>query len=122
MDGILNILFPMIVVVLIILAAYMTTKWIAKKQNTYTSGRLIKIIERVMLSKDVFLAVVQIDEKIFLISVSSGKTELLTELDPSVIDNIKPAENNGGFMDILMSITGAKKDKNNPKGRDKDEK
>ena len=117
-QDLLNIILPLIAVVLIILAAYATTKWIAKKQNAYISGRLIKIIERVSISKDVYLAVVQVDTKVYFMSVSAGKTELLSELSPDTVEKIKSSEQPGDFMGILMSLIGSHHDKNNPKGQD----
>lgn len=114
----LDIFLPLISVVLIILAAYATTKWIAKKQNTYVSGRIIKIIERVMISKDVYLAVVQVDTKVYLMSVSAGKTELLSELPLETVEKMKASQQSGDFMGIFMNLLGSKHDKNNPKGQD----
>lgn len=107
---------PLVVVVLIILGAYYTTRWIAKKQNTYVSGRIIKIIERVMISKDVYLAVVQVDTKIYLMSVSAGKTELLSELPPETAEKIKNAQQPEDFLGIFSKLLGSRQDKNNPKG------
>ena len=114
----LDIFLPLIVVVLIILAAYATTKWIAKKQNTYVSGRVIKILERVMISKDVYLAVVQVDTKVYFMSVSAGKTELLSELPLETAEKMKATQQTGDFLGILTSLIGSRHDKNNPKGQD----
>ncbi|HBL83421.1 MAG: hypothetical protein A2Y17_04330 [Clostridiales bacterium GWF2_38_85] len=108
MDDFLQLLMPLIVVILVIIAAYFTTRWIAKKQNSFTSGKIIKVIERVMLSKDVFLAVVQVDSKNYLMSISSGKTELLTELDETVVERYKTNGQTGDFMSIFMSALNGK--------------
>lgn len=116
--GFSEILIPLIVVVLIILGVYYTTKWIAKKQNTYVSGRIIKIIERVMISKDVYLAVVQVDTKVYLMSVSAGKTELLSELPPETVEKLKAARQSEDFLGIFSKMIGSRHDKNNPKGQD----
>lgn len=121
----MDFLLPVLVVVLMILAAYYATRWIAKKQNTFTSGRVIKVLERVMLGKDVYLAIVKIDTQLYLMSVSTGKTELLTELSPDILSKINASEHSNDFLGILMSFLGSKNnknnkdDKNNPKGQDK---
>ncbi|HAN20849.1 MAG: hypothetical protein A2Y15_04790 [Clostridiales bacterium GWF2_36_10] len=113
----LEIIFPMLIVVLMIFGAYYATKWIAKKQNSFSSGKIIKVIERVMLSKDAFIAIVKVDTKIYLMSISSGKTELLTELPPEIIDNYKTTGPSTDFMSILKSFMNKHDDV--PKGRDK---
>jgi flagellar protein FliO/FliZ len=84
--------------------AYLTTKWIAKRQNSFSSGRIIKVLERVMLSKDVFLSVVKVDKKIYLISVSSGKTEMLAELPEEIADKYKIENKSADFMSVLKSF------------------
>jgi flagellar biogenesis protein FliO len=118
MDVLKDVILPLFGVVLIVFAAYAATKWIAKKQNTYVSGRIIKIIERVMISKDVYLAVVQVDTKVYFMSVSAGKTELLSELPLEMAEKLKAAQQSGDFMGILMNLLGSRHDKNNPKGQD----
>jgi flagellar biogenesis protein FliO len=116
--GFFEIFLPLIVVVLVILLAYVTVKWIAKKQNTYVSGRMIKIIERVMISKDVYLAIVQVDTKVYFMSVSAGKTELLSELPLETVEKMKASQQSGDFLSIFTSLIGSRHDKNNPKGQD----
>lgn len=118
MNYLKDVILPLLGVVLIIFAAYMATKWIAKKQNTYVSGRIIKIIERVMVSKDVYLAVVQVDTKVYFMSVSAGKTELLGELPLETVERMKATQQSGDFMGIFMNLLGSRHDKNNPKGQD----
>lgn len=110
MDDILSLLLPMAVVVLIIVLAYLTTKYIAKRQNSFTSGRIIKVLERVMLGKDTYLSVVQVDTKLYLISASSGKTELLAELPEEITEKYKSQEQQrpSDFMGVLMSFIGNK--------------
>jgi len=119
-NSFLSIVFPLTVVVLVILAAYFTTKWIAKKQNSFTSGKIIKVLERVMLSKDVFIAIVKVDTKIYLMSISSGKTELLTELPAEILENYNVSGQAApDFMKILKSLMGNKHDDDDSTGKDK---
>lgn len=118
----LSLVFPILIVILVILGAYYTTKWIAKKQNSFSSGKIIKVIERVMLSKDVFIAVVKVDTKVYLMSISSGKTELLTELPSKIIDNNnKPIGPTTDFKAILKSLMVNKNNNDKKEGNKKDE-
>lgn len=100
--------WPLTVVALIIFAAYWATKWISKRQNTYTSGKVIQVLERVMLGKDAYIAVIKVDTKLYLMSVSAGKTELLTELDSALLEKYKPAGTPVDFMSILKNVISGK--------------
>ena len=104
MEDFLNLLLPLVVVVLMIVAAYFTTKYIAKKQNTFTSGRLIQVIERVSISRDTYLAIVKVGDKLLLLSTSSGKTELITELDSSLTDQLDKTIKHPDFFEIFSSL------------------
>lgn len=96
-----DIIVPLFVVVLVILGAYYTTRWISKKQNSFTSGKLIHVLERVMLSKDVFIVVVAVDTKVFLMSVTNCKNELLTELPAEIIEHYNmPKQTSPDFTKI----------------------
>lgn len=118
--SVLQMIPPILVVILVIFAAYFSTKWIAKKQNSYTSGKIIKVLERVMLSKDVFIAIVKVDTKVYLMSISSGKTELMTELPSEILEkynsSVQPAPD---FMKILKSLMGNKNGDDDTTGKDK---
>lgn len=94
----------MVVVVIIIVAAYFTTKFVAKKQNTFTSGRLIKIVERVSLSRDTYLAVIKVGDKLLLLSTSAGKTQLVAELDSSLAEQIEKTVKQPDFFEIFASL------------------
>ncbi|HBR31055.1 MAG: flagellar biosynthetic protein FliO [Eubacteriales bacterium] len=119
MKDFFDILLPLFVVVLVIIAAYLTTRWIAKKQNAYTSGKIITVLERVMLGRDVYIAVVKVDTKIYLMSISSGKVELLSELSSEVMDKYSSdGQSTTDFMKILKSIIN-KNGNDKQSGRDK---
>ena len=117
----LELFVPMVIVVFIIVAAYFATKVIAKKQGSITSGRLIKIIEQVPVGKDSSLAIIDVGGKVFLISVSSGKTEIMQELPNSILDNV-PVKGQTDFLSLLKSFTGKKQPSDNHITGEADEK
>ena len=104
MQDFLNLLLPMLVVVVIIVAAYYTTRFVAKKQNTFTSGRIIQVVERVSLSKDTYLAIVKVGDKLLLLSTSASKTELITELDAALAEQLEKTAKQPDFFEIFSSL------------------
>lgn len=119
MDDFLGLLWPVVVVILIIAGAYLATKWVAKKQNTFSSGKIITVLERVMLGRDAFLAAVRVDRKIFLISVSGGKTEVLSELSEEILQNAQQEDSGKDFFSLFKTFLEPKAGGKTKKGWNK---
>lgn len=101
---IMEILLPLFAVIAVIFGAYLTTKFVAKKQNTFSSGNYIRVLERVVLGKDAYLAIAKVGEKAFLLSMTSQRVEMLCELD---CDSLKPIKNEHRGTDFLSLLTSA---------------
>jgi len=76
------VFFPF-VIALILLFGKMGSKF-----NLSTNNRFMKIIERLPISKDNTLLVVKVGEKGFLMSSSTGKIEILKEIDGAELESI----------------------------------
>jgi flagellar biogenesis protein FliO len=105
MYDILSLIFPMTVVVVIILAAYYTTRFIAKKQNAFTSGKIIRVIERVNVGRETFLLIVEVNGKPYLMSSTNSRVEILEELPPETLENCCSESGKNDFAAILMTLS-----------------
>lgn len=68
-------------IVLVLFATYYFTKAISKKMSDSSSSRHLKIIDRVALSQNKFLLIVEIDKKFLLVGVSDNSISVLKEFD-----------------------------------------
>lgn len=123
---IISLILPLFVVVFVIFLAYLTSKWIAKRQNIFSSGSVIKVIERAALGKDAYLLVVRVGEKTYLVSLSNGGVELLSELTGEIPENMPQRQERTDFAGILSSALGSdgligkfRKNKRDKKSNDK---
>lgn len=66
-------------VLFIIFLAYIGTRYISKKYAKMSSGKIIRIIERVPLGQDKMLALVSIGEKSYLLGVTGKNISSLCE-------------------------------------------
>ncbi len=82
MDGI-KILFVFLPIVIICI--YISLKLGGKYIVKMNSGALIKIVEKVSLSQNAFIAIVTIDGKPYVLSCTDKHIELLKELDEEVL-------------------------------------
>jgi flagellar protein FliO/FliZ len=97
----------------IIFLIYLVGKYGSSKIHNFQSGKLIRIIERVPVSKDNSLMVVIIGEKPYVISSTNGKMEILLELDKEHIEkfnNISSNEKIGSIREFYIKIKDKKGD------------
>lgn len=106
MEDAFSILTPLLAVVIVIAGAYWTAKWMGKHHNAYSSGRQIQVLERVMLARDTYLALIRVGGKTHLASVGSGRVELLRELDQQELNGVEAKRPGNDFFGTLIKSMG----------------
>lgn len=71
---------------------YLSLKYGGTKLQDIQNGRFIKVLERVPLSKENSLVVTKIGDKGYVISSSSGKTEILLELEEEELKRLEASK------------------------------
>lgn len=84
-----QILLLIVLLPIVILLIYITLKFGGKYMNNMSNGKLIRVVERVQLSQNSFLAVVIIDNKPYVVSSSEKGINILKELDETVLEKYK---------------------------------
>ena len=97
----------------IIFLIYLVGKYGGSKVHNFQSGKIIRIIERVPVSKENSLMIVLIGEKPYVISSTNGKMEILLELKNEDIEKIHNANADkkiSSIQDFYIKIKGKKED------------
>lgn len=105
-DDILSLIGSLAMIVLVLFATYYFTKTISKKITNYSSSKYLKIVDRIVLSQNKSLLIVEIDKKFILLAVSENNISILKELDSLNLEleetNKMPSYNSDvNFLDIL---------------------
>ena len=108
-SDVLPLLGSILAVVAVLFLTYFASKYIAKKMPATSNGKSIKVIERMALAQDKFIAIVSIDSKFYLIGVSTNNISLLKELD----DYTPPLEeeNTPTFTEMMKTYKKESKNK-----------
>ncbi len=82
--------------VVVLVLAYYTTKWLGKRMNVSSSTNIIKVIDRVGVGQDKLLAVVKVGKQTMLIGMSGSSITKLCDLqdDAAFEQQIEKNENN----------------------------
>lgn len=89
---IISMLFALIGTVCIILLTYYASRWYAKRMGPIAGGRHIKVIDRLVVSKNGSLLIVEINGSQYLMGVSDQNVQILMQLE----QNILPADQERG--------------------------
>jgi len=72
--------------VFIIVIAYITTKFIGKKSMLFTTGKNLKIVDRISLGLDKSLYIIRLEDYFYLIAVAKQNIEFIDKLSKDEID------------------------------------
>ncbi len=106
MEDAFSILTPLLAVAVVIAGAYWTTKWMAGRHGAYSSGRHIQVLERVMVAKDTYLALIRVGSQTHLASVSPGRVEWIREMDTAELAGIEAKRAGNDFLGMLVKAAG----------------
>lgn len=85
----------------IIVAAYLGTRWLSRNISLQSGSQTVKIIDRVFITQDKSLMVIQVIDRYMLISVTSGSIQKLCDIDPQELEGLKAVPDQPGFADLL---------------------
>lgn len=77
----------------ILLLIYISAKYGGNKLQDMQNGRYIKILERASISKENTLIVVKMGEKGYVMASTSGKIEVISEMDKDEVLKVEASRN-----------------------------
>jgi Flagellar biogenesis protein len=101
-SDVLPLIFSLFAIILVLYLCYVFSKYLSKKVNNVSGLGNIRILERVALTQDKGLAVVEVCGKYYLLGFSNNSVEILKELDGDSLKSPQPTMT-GNFLEILNS-------------------
>lgn len=119
--SVFSILFVLAIFILILVLAYMTTKWIGRRYTPQsgTNGS-IRVLDKVAVGQERMLMVVQAAGETLLIGVTPQHIETLCTLDAEKLPHVEPPPESAAFFDTFKNALqgGADRSRKSDKGRD----
>jgi len=105
-------LMPFFGVLLVIFLAYVGTKFISAKYAKMSSGKNIKVLERIALGQDKSLVLISLNKKAYLLGVTGKDISIVCQLDENELATVS-VDNQADFLSLLTdgikkSTTGLK--------------
>lgn len=87
-----RLIFCFIAFCAILWGAYAASKWFAARSGMSFSSKFMRIVDRIPMTRDSSLCIIQIGERYFLAGISSGNINLLSELYEEDLTLLQPQE------------------------------
>ena len=92
----------LIVLILILVATYYTTKFIAKTTGNRMSSRNIEVVDTFRIAPTKYIQIIKVAGHFLVVAVTKDNVELLTEVSEEDVDQIKDVpESPISFADVL---------------------
>lgn len=101
-SDILPLFFSLIAIVFVLYLCYVFSKFMANRVNNVSKSGNMRIVERVALTQDKGLVIVEVCKKYYLVGFANNNIEILKELDPSELNIPRPLQKDT-FLDVLNS-------------------
>ena len=101
----------LLVFILVLVATYYATKWIAKTGGVQGRSRNIRVIETYKIAPNKYIQIIQLGDKYYSIGVTKDNITFLTTLDEDQLDcsEVEKPVQQVPFKDLLNRFTGLDK-------------
>lgn len=110
-QNVLQLLAVAFIFVLILVATYFATRWIAKSGMVQMQSKNISVIETFKIAPNKYIQIIQLGTKYYAISVSKEHINFLTELDEEQLnfENIERQQQVLSFKEVMEKVLPKKK-------------
>lgn len=105
-DGIGSTIVFIILLVLVMLAAYYTTKFLSSKTRRLNKGKYLEIKERMYVGRDKHIVLLEAGEQFFLIGVTNQSINLLGTLKKEELEPIEEAKQDSAVFPCMKGLFG----------------
>jgi flagellar protein FliO/FliZ len=92
----------------VLVVTYYASRWYARRMGPAASGKHLKLIDRVPLSKSSSVCIMELSGRQYLMGVSETHVQILKELEEPVKPLTEISEGKENFQQLLQSFTRKK--------------
>lgn len=112
LDSFIQLLSVLVIFVVVLLVAYLVTRWVGNFQKSKNVGGNLEIIETHRLTNNKYLQIIRVGSKYLVIAIAKDTITMLTTLEEDQLNLLKENENNltsVKFQDVLEKVKSWKK-------------
>ncbi|MFA9422247.1 MAG: FliO/MopB family protein [Sedimentibacter sp.] len=78
---IFSLIISVIGIIFVLFLTYYGTKWLSTKANVINKSKYMNIVDRIMLGQNKYMAIAEISNKYYLLSITESQINIIKELD-----------------------------------------
>jgi flagellar protein FliO/FliZ len=91
-------------IIFVLFLTYFSTKWLSVKATTIAKSKYINIVDKVMLGQNKYLAIVEISNKYYLMSVTENNINIIKDLDEFELSYTENIVDNSEFNKMFSKF------------------
>lgn len=68
-------------IIFVLFLTYYGTKWLSLKANSMSKSKYMNIVDKIVLGQNKYLAIVEVSNKYYLMSIAENNISIIKELD-----------------------------------------
>jgi flagellar biosynthetic protein FliO len=108
-EDFLPLILGLVIICVMLLGFYWLLKKFAGKTNRFSNGRYARIIDRIVLTQDKQIQLVEIGDFVIIIGISASSISLLSKIKKDQLKLLEQDTPAASFRDVLSGfLTGSK--------------
>jgi len=91
-------------IIFVLFLTYYGTKWLSVKATSISKSKYMNVIDKIVLGQNKFLAIVEISNKYYLLSITDNNINIIKELDELEIKVTENITENVDFNKIFSKF------------------
>lgn len=108
LGDILSLILALLGTVCVLVMTYYASRWYARRMGPAASGRHLKLIDRVPMSKSSSVCILELSGRQYLLGVSESSIQILKELEEPVTPPSQNSDGKESFQQLLQGFTRKK--------------
>nr|WP_312577577.1 flagellar biosynthetic protein FliO [Sedimentibacter sp.] len=91
-------------IIFVLFLTYFSTKWLSVKASSITKSKYMNIVDKIVLGQNKYLAIIEVSNKYYLISITDNNINIMKELDEIELNVVANTSESTEFNKIFSKL------------------
>jgi flagellar protein FliO/FliZ len=101
---IISLIMSVLGIIFVLFLTYFSTKWLSIKASSITKSKYMNIVDKIILGQNKYIAIVEISNKYYLMSVTDNNINIIKDLDELELSTFENTSETKEFNKIFTNF------------------
>lgn len=101
---IISLIMSVLGIIFVLFLTYFSTKWLSIKASSITKSKYMNIVDKIILGQNKYIAIVEISNKYYLMSVTDNNINIIKDLDELELSTLENTSETKEFDKIFTNF------------------